>query len=53
MAAMRPETLEDLLLVSGIGERKLEKYGNEFLQVLNGWAAVDSDREPPTVSPAG
>ncbi len=53
MAAVRPETLEDLLLVSGIGERKLEKYGNEFLDVLKGRAGVDSDREPPPVSTTG
>ena len=53
MAAVRPENLEDLLLVSGVGERKLEKYGNEFLEVLKGWADVDSDGEPTTVSTTG
>jgi ATP-dependent DNA helicase RecQ len=34
MAAERPATPEELLLVSGVGERKLEKYGEEFLTVL-------------------
>ena len=36
MAAARPQTAEELLLVSGVGERKLEKYGDEFLAVLRG-----------------
>ncbi len=34
MAALKPATLEELLLVGGVGERKLEKYGAEFLAVL-------------------
>ena len=34
MAAERPANPEELLLVSGVGERKLEKYGEEFLEAL-------------------
>jgi ATP-dependent DNA helicase RecQ len=34
MAAVRPATLDQMLDVSGVGERKLEKYGEEFLAML-------------------
>ena len=34
MAASRPRTPEDLLDVGGVGEKKLEKYGEEFLAAL-------------------
>ena len=40
MAAARPTTLDDLLDISGVGERKLEKYGTEFLAVLGAVAAA-------------
>ena len=35
MAALRPATPADLLQVSGIGQAKLERYGQAFLAVLN------------------
>ena len=35
MAALRPATPADLLQVSGIGQAKLERYGQPFLAVLN------------------
>jgi ATP-dependent DNA helicase RecQ len=34
MAAIRPKSLRDLALVSGVGARKLEAYGEAFLQVV-------------------
>ena len=34
MCRVRPESLEEMLLVSGVGRVKLEKYGEQFLQVL-------------------
>jgi ATP-dependent DNA helicase RecQ len=37
MAATRPDTEGRLLAVSGVGERKLEKYGDEFLALLRRW----------------
>ncbi len=40
MAAARPTTLDDLLEISGVGERKLEKYGAEFLAVVDGATAT-------------
>jgi ATP-dependent DNA helicase RecQ len=34
IAAARPKSLNDLLRVSGVGESKLRKYGEELLEVL-------------------
>lgn len=31
---IRPKTLEQMLTVSGIGKKKLEQFGNRFLQVI-------------------
>ncbi len=35
MIRLRPTALEDMLEVSGVGQSKLEKYGQVFLDVLN------------------
>ena len=35
MCAMRPATLDEMLEVSGVGEHKLEKYGERFLERIN------------------
>ena len=35
------DVLADLLDVSGIGQAKLEKYGQAFLDVLNRFALVE------------
>jgi ATP-dependent DNA helicase RecQ len=37
MAAIRPKSLRDMALVSGVGTRKLEAYGDAFLAVLKGF----------------
>jgi superfamily II DNA helicase RecQ len=34
IAAARPSSLADLLRVSGVGDSKLRKYGEEVLEVL-------------------
>ena len=34
MCILHPATLQEMLKVSGVGEAKLEKYGEEFLEVL-------------------
>ena len=34
MAATRPETLEAMRYISGVGEQKLEKYGRSFLNII-------------------
>ncbi len=36
MAALKPKTLEDLRGVKGVGDRKLERYGAAFLEVISG-----------------
>jgi ATP-dependent DNA helicase RecQ len=37
MAARRPATPEDLLNISGIGQSKLERFGDQFLEVIKRW----------------
>ncbi len=34
MCTMRPTTLDEMLEVSGVGEHKLEKYGERFLEKI-------------------
>ena len=34
MAEKRPATLDDMLAVHGVGERKLARYGDAFLEAL-------------------
>ncbi len=36
MAAQRPRTKEQMLAVSGVGEKKFERYGEAFLRLLEG-----------------
>ena len=36
MAQIRPASLDDLARISGVGAKKLESYGNAFLEVING-----------------
>jgi ATP-dependent DNA helicase RecQ len=36
MALLAPKTREEMLGVSGVGDRKLELYGDRFLALLNG-----------------
>ena len=36
MAERRPATLDDMLEVHGVGQRKLARYGDAFLEALEG-----------------
>ena len=36
MAALKPRTLDEMASVSGVGARKLERYGATFLEILRG-----------------
>lgn len=36
MAEQRPSTLDDMMRINGIGAKKLERYGREFLDVIAG-----------------
>ena len=48
MMENRPETLEQLSNISGIGERKLVDYGEEFLDVLNEYRKLDESAQTDT-----
>ena len=52
MAAARPTTGVELLGISGVGARKLVKYGGEFLAVLRRWAEKDSGQEAAAATTA-
>ncbi|WP_324752635.1 DNA helicase RecQ [Roseovarius sp. Pro17] len=39
MAEVRPATLDQMARIGGVGAKKLEQYGNAFLEVINGEAA--------------
>ena len=43
MVANRPQTLAQMANISGVGERKLEAYGEEFLEVLRDHPESDSE----------
>ena len=36
MAENRPTTLDEMASVSGVGSKKLERYGRQFLRVITG-----------------
>lgn len=38
MAETRPATLDDMARVGGVGAKKLDRYGDAFLEVINGEA---------------
>jgi ATP-dependent DNA helicase RecQ len=40
MAESRPSNLDDMARISGVGAKKLERYGTDFLEVINGEAAA-------------
>ena len=39
MAEARPATLDDMARIGGVGAKKLDQYGDAFLEVINGEAA--------------
>jgi len=43
MVDRRPQTLEQLGLISGVGAKKLEAYGDEFLSVITQFEGTSSD----------
>jgi len=43
MVDRRPQTLEQLGLISGVGDKKLEAYGDEFLSVIAEYEGAASD----------
>jgi ATP-dependent DNA helicase RecQ len=47
IATEQPATLAALGTISGVGENKLAKYGQQILDVLGGGRAPDDELEPP------
>ena len=45
MVSLRPRTLEDLRQITGVGERKLELYGEEFLKIVSEHSALHYEEE--------
>jgi ATP-dependent DNA helicase RecQ len=43
MAREKPLTEHDLLTISGVGQAKLEKYGDDFLNAIAGWCAANGE----------
>ena len=44
MLRSQPTSLSEMATVGGVGARKLERYGQAFLEVLNGGAAADAPK---------
>jgi len=40
MAEIRPQTMDDMARIGGVGAKKLDKYGAAFLEVINSEAAA-------------
>jgi ATP-dependent DNA helicase RecQ len=49
MATQLPKSLADLLMINGVGERKLEKYGDQFLEEITGYCR-EKDIKPGYIS---
>ncbi len=47
IATELPATLAALGTISGVGENKLAKYGQQILDALGGGPAPDDELEPP------
>jgi ATP-dependent DNA helicase RecQ len=43
MAGSRPTTEHELLAVPGVGAKKLETYGDDFLDAIRGWSPADGE----------
>ena len=46
MVAKRPNTDEEFLRVNGVGEHKLNKYGNVFLEVIRLFGSENPEQQP-------
>ena len=48
MAEKKPMSIDELLNISGVGEKKAARYGNAFLRVIeDAWAAGSEKRKKP------
>ena len=53
MAQLRPQNLEQMLSVPGVGEYKLNKYGEKFLSVINSSGSMPAQPSVETAEPDG
>ena len=44
MAREKPQTEQDLLNISGVGQAKLEKYGSDFLDAISVWCMHNGEQ---------
>jgi ATP-dependent DNA helicase RecQ len=44
MAREKPQTEQDLLTISGVGQAKLEKYGADFLDAITAWCVANGEQ---------
>ncbi|MFT8317677.1 MAG: DNA helicase RecQ [Sporolactobacillus sp.] len=51
MSAQLPQTERDFLMIKGVGQQKLEKYGAEFMKAIAEYEAAEKNDAPPI--PAG
>ena len=42
MAAMRPTDNAEMMEISGVGQKKMEKYGDEFIRAILGYAKINN-----------
>ncbi|GAA0363718.1 HRDC domain-containing protein [Bacillus horti] len=49
IVTQKPEDAEQLIMVNGIGEKFVEKYGDEFLNALNESVEIDNERQEENV----
>ncbi|MGF1493039.1 MAG: DNA helicase RecQ [Microcoleaceae cyanobacterium] len=47
MAQLRPQTVDDFLSISGVGQHKLERYGEQFLEAIRQYCL---DHDLPTLT---
>ncbi len=49
MARQRPTTPDKLRAVSGVGERKLQLFGRQFLEIITGYVRDENQQNSPTI----
>lgn len=47
MAEKRPGTREEMLAIRGVGPAKIERYGSDFLRVINEWVGMNAKQQNP------
>ncbi len=53
MVERRPRTLSEFAEISGVGERKIDAYGEDFLEIIRVHAGKADEDEPATDTAAG